>query len=76
MPPQEIELKLAVPAERAGKLAKLPLLKGVTPEQPQTLQSVYFDTVKQTLRKHGLSLRVRRRERAYAAFAAATPFWR
>jgi inorganic triphosphatase YgiF len=63
---QEIELKLAVPAERAGRLARLPLLKGVTPDEPQTLQSVYFDTAKQTLRKHGLSLRLRRRDGRFA----------
>ena len=57
--PAETELKLEVPADQAARLARLPLLKRIAPEQSKTLLSVYFDTDKQTLRKSGLSLRIR-----------------
>jgi triphosphatase len=58
--PQEIELKLELPPGRAGHLRSLPLLKNLKPGDVKTVRSVYFDTKKQTLRKNGLSLRIRR----------------
>lgn len=57
--PQEIELKLEVPKDCAGRLERLPFLKSATSAHAETLRSVYFDTDKQKLRKNGLSLRVR-----------------
>jgi len=60
--PREIELKLEVPEESAGQLARSPVLKGAksSARKPADLVSVYFDTKKQKLRARGLSLRVRR----------------
>jgi triphosphatase len=58
--PTEIELKLDVPADWAGHVGRLSVLRGVKPARPSTLQSTYFDTDEQKLRKSGLSLRVRR----------------
>jgi triphosphatase len=63
--PQEIELKLEVPPGAIGRVDRLPVLKGVKPDKAQTLVSVYYDTDKQTLRKCGLSLRVRRQHGRY-----------
>lgn len=63
--PREIELKLEVGPTAVAKLkrqlSQLSLSKPVT----RTLVSVYFDTARWTLRKHGLSLRVRRAGRRY-----------
>jgi triphosphatase len=56
---QEIEIKLDVPADYAGRLERLPLLKAAKASHTSTLRSVYFDTDKRNLRKNGLSLRVR-----------------
>ena len=58
--PQEIELKLEVPAGCVDDLHHHALLRGAKPEKAQKLHSVYFDTNKQTLHKNGLTLRVRR----------------
>lgn len=60
--PAEIELKLEVPAGEVVRLRRLPLLKTAKPQTTKTLRSVYFDTDRQKLRKHGLSLRVRHRD--------------
>src|SRR6516162_3930505 len=59
--PREIELKLEVPAQSIARLTRSSLLNGVTAAalKPATLVSVYFDTKKLKLRRHGLSLRVR-----------------
>jgi inorganic triphosphatase YgiF len=59
--PREIELKLEVPAHSIARLTRSSLLNGVTAgdRKPVTLVSVYFDTKKLKLRRHGLSLRVR-----------------
>ncbi len=58
--PREIELKLEVPTHSIARLARSSLLNGVTAAaKPATLVSVYFDTKKHKLRRHGLSLRVR-----------------
>jgi inorganic triphosphatase YgiF len=56
----EIELKLAVPEHSLGDLEELPLLRSaIGAAKARRLDSVYFDTRKHKLRKHGISLRVR-----------------
>jgi inorganic triphosphatase YgiF len=60
--PNEIELKLAVPPVALRDAAKLPWLRKLAsgPVSLNTFTSVYFDTGKFKLRKHGLTLRVRK----------------
>jgi inorganic triphosphatase YgiF len=60
--PREIELKLEVPEESTGRLARSPVLKAAKggARKPADLVSVYFDSRKHKLRARGLSLRVRR----------------
>jgi inorganic triphosphatase YgiF len=57
--PNELELKLEVPAASLPDLGNLPILRTRTAET-QTVVSVYYDTPKQKLRKNGFLLRVRR----------------
>jgi inorganic triphosphatase YgiF len=66
-PPQEIELKLEVPEQALVRLTRGPLLRAIQDKtrRPASLVSVYYDTDTQTLRKHGLTLRVRRIGRRY-----------
>ena len=61
-PPREIELKLEVPEEALARLTRSPLLGKARAgrQRPASLVSVYYDTDTQKLRKHGLTLRVRR----------------
>ena len=60
-PPREIELKLKVPEEALTRLTRSPLLRKTRAgRRPASLVSVYYDTDTQKLRKHGLTLRVRR----------------
>src|ERR1700754_2418493 len=55
--PKEVEIKLELP----GELKKLPLSSNDNdPSQSEDLTSVYFDTDRLKLRKHGVTLRVRR----------------
>lgn len=55
--PKEVEIKLELP----GELKKLPLSNNDNdPAQSEDLTSVYFDTDRFKLRKHGVTLRVRR----------------
>jgi triphosphatase len=58
---RELEIKLTLPPETVGQVKKIPLIKAVkkSPKRATEL-SVYFDTNKHKLRKHGLMLRVRR----------------
>jgi triphosphatase len=58
---RELEIKLKLPPETVGQVKKVPLIKAVkrSPKRATEL-SVYFDTEKHKLRKHGLMLRVRR----------------
>ncbi len=61
-PPREIELKLEVPEQALARLTRNPLLRTIRKgtRRPASLVSVYYDTDTHTLRKHGLTLRVRR----------------
>jgi inorganic triphosphatase YgiF len=69
---QEIELKLALPASDAARLAaqlaRSPALARRKASQ-QSLHNIYYDTSEQTLRQQRVALRVRR------AGSAAQPRW-
>jgi inorganic triphosphatase YgiF len=58
---REVELKLQVPSSAVDEVARLPWLSEVTNGQAkrEKLVTVYFDTPKSKLRKHGLVLRIR-----------------
>src|SRR5215472_1467210 len=58
---REVELKLEVPSSAIDEVAHLPWLSEVSkgPATREKLVTVYFDTAKSKLRKHGLVLRVR-----------------
>jgi triphosphatase len=58
----EVELKLAVPARALRDAERLPWLREFKtgPVSRDSLKSIYFDTKKLKLRKHGVSLRVRK----------------
>ncbi|MEO9901275.1 MAG: CYTH domain-containing protein, partial [Nisaea sp.] len=60
--PKEIELKLEVPPQAQESLRKSPPPEGFTASRAvtKTLQSIYFDTADQALRKARISLRVRK----------------
>jgi triphosphatase len=59
--PLEVELKLELPAAAIPQLRKLPLIRALQASAKRSSQvSVYFDTDKHKLRRHGLVLRVRR----------------
>ena len=57
----EVELKLELSPDAIDRVAKLPWLLEIAsgPVKEEKLISVYFDTAKQKLRAHGVSLRVR-----------------
>ena len=57
-PPQEIELKFAAPAARAGDAAAA--IAALAGAEPRELVSTYYDTPKGSLRRAGMALRVRR----------------
>jgi inorganic triphosphatase YgiF len=61
-PPRELELKLEVPEQALARLTRSPMLRAIQngTRRPASLVSVYYDTDTQKLRKHGLTLRVRR----------------
>jgi triphosphatase len=59
--PIEIELKLEVPQASLPALAKIPTFQALADHpDTETEISVYFDTRRQKLRRHGVMLRVRR----------------
>jgi len=58
--PKEIEIKLQLPSVDAAGLAALPLLRRADgSKQSEQQLSVYFDTKRLKLKRHGLTLRVR-----------------
>lgn len=58
---REVELKLEVPPSAIDEVERLPWLSEVAsgPAKREKLVTVYFDTGKSKLRKHGLALRAR-----------------
>ena len=61
MTPKEVEIKLEVAPASLSRLEQIPLISACKAPSKRTQEvSVYFDTDKQTLRKAGLTLRVRR----------------
>jgi hypothetical protein len=71
-PPREIELKLEVPEHALARLTRSPLLQKAqrATQRPTYLVSVYYDTDTRKLRKHGLTLRVRRIGQRYVPCTA------
>jgi triphosphatase len=64
--PKEVEVKLEVDPTSLPALNKIPLFRTLKLVPTQSAEvSVYFDTDKQTLRKKGLMLRVRRKGGRY-----------
>jgi triphosphatase len=61
--PQEIELKFEINSADVQRLKRHLARTSRKKESGETLVSVYFDTADQTLRHHGVSLRVRRAEK-------------
>jgi len=58
--PKEIEIKLQLPSAAAASLAGVPLLRQAgESKQSEKQLSVYFDTKRLKLKRHGLTLRVR-----------------
>jgi triphosphatase len=59
--PLEVELKLELPQSALRQFRQLALIRELAASAKRTTQiSVYFDTDKHKLRRHGLALRVRR----------------
>jgi inorganic triphosphatase YgiF len=59
--PKETEIKLELPRSAVGRLEKIALLRDLKePKHRETYVSVYFDTNKLHLKKHGFTFRVRR----------------
>ncbi|HMF07204.1 MAG TPA: CYTH domain-containing protein, partial [Methylocella sp.] len=59
--PKETEIKLELPRSAVRRLEKIPLLRDLKePKHRETYVSVYFDTNKLHLKKHGFTFRVRR----------------
>src|SRR5262249_23811728 len=59
--PLEVEIKLELPVAALPQFRKLPLIRALEASAKRSSQvSVYFDSDKQKLRRHGLTLRVRR----------------
>jgi triphosphatase len=71
--PLEVELKLALPLSALGQLRKLALIRALGASAKRIAQvSIYFDTDKHKLRRHGVALRVRRIGARYIQTIKAT----
>ncbi|HEV7636999.1 MAG TPA: CHAD domain-containing protein [Bradyrhizobium sp.] len=58
--PKEIEIKLQLPSAHSARLAGMPWLRQAdASKQSENQLSVYFDTKRLKLKRHGLTLRVR-----------------
>ena len=60
---QEVELKLALPEGCQARFLRHPLLKQAVERHAGTLDNIYYDTADLSLRRHGISLRLRRKGR-------------
>ncbi|MFZ4539979.1 inorganic triphosphatase, partial [Propionivibrio sp.] len=58
----EVELKLRLPPSQARRLQDHPLLSETTPQRYRLLNT-YYDTPEQDLRRRGIALRIRRKDR-------------
>jgi triphosphatase len=71
--PLEVELKLELPLSALRQFRKLALIRELAASAKRSSQiSVYFDTDKHKLRRHGLALRVRRIGDRYIQTVKAT----
>jgi triphosphatase len=71
--PLEVELKLELPRSALRQFRKLALIRELASSAKRSTQiSVYFDTDKYKLRRHGLALRVRRIGDRYIQTVKAT----
>ena len=60
---EEIELKLALAAGQQARFLRHPLLKKAIERRVETLDNIYYDTADLSLRRRGISLRLRRQGR-------------
>jgi adenylate cyclase len=58
---EEVELKLALPEGHQSRFLRHPLLKQAVLRHTQTLDNIYYDTADLSLRRRGISLRLRRK---------------
>src|ERR1700744_3385993 len=71
--PLEIEIKLELPVAALRQFRKLTLIRELEASAKRSAPvSVYFDTDKQKLRRHGMTLRVRRSGDRYTQTIKAT----
>ncbi|HZP76619.1 MAG TPA: CHAD domain-containing protein [Pseudolabrys sp.] len=71
--PKELEIKLELAPSGLPRLAHIPFIRATKPKSKHTSEiSVYFDTGKHKLRRHGLILRVRRIGNRYIQTIKAT----
>ncbi len=60
---EEIELKLALAEAHQSRFLRHPLLKQAAERRTENLDNIYYDTSDLSLRRHGISLRLRRQGR-------------
>jgi len=60
---EEVELKLALAEGHQARFLRHPLLKQATERHAGTLDNIYYDTANLALRRRGISLRLRRKDR-------------
>ena len=60
---EEVELKLALAESHQARFLRHPLLKQAVEHHAETLDNIYYDTADLSLRRSGVSLRLRRKGR-------------
>ena len=60
---EEVELKLALAEDHQERFLRHPLLKTAVERHVDTLDNIYYDTAGLSLRRRGISLRLRRKGR-------------